>query len=216
MEEGTFVPDGRNDILTEAIGTAEHGGRVRGVGQNHTLSTFFGRSSSRQRQVIDVQEQIAQITSNVEARIKSDLDKKFAEERKMIEEERKMFAEERKMMQQSFMDTLKSMGLSQTSEINKVNEPASPKVVVTGSAKGSCSPAYEKDKQDVDIRNINNDNDNVKKLLLNVLKMGEDHLTVQLTHCHCVVNFLMSAKCIRELLVGFNWLDVGTLSVWCS
>jgi aspartate-semialdehyde dehydrogenase len=145
MEEGTFVPDGRNDILTEAIGTAEHGGRVRGVGQNHTLSTFFGRSSSRQRQVIDVQEQIAQITSNVEARIKSDLDKKFAEERKMIEEERKMFAEERKMMQQSFMDTLKSMGLSQTSEINKVIEPASPKVVVTGSAKGSCSPAYEKD-----------------------------------------------------------------------
>ncbi|KAK2357159.1 hypothetical protein QL285_094459 [Trifolium repens] len=46
--------------------------------------------------------------------------------------------------------------------------------------------------------------------------MGEDHLTVQLTHCHCVVNFLMSAKCIRELLVGFNWLDVGPLSVWCS
>jgi type VI protein secretion system component Hcp len=74
----------------------------------------------------------------VEARIKSDLDKKFAEERKI-------FAEERKMMQQSFMDTLKSMGLSQTLEINKVIEPASPKVVVTGSAKGSCSPAYEKD-----------------------------------------------------------------------
>ncbi|KAK2357158.1 hypothetical protein QL285_094458 [Trifolium repens] len=138
MEEGTFVPDGRNHILTKAIGTAEHGGRVRGVGQNHTLSTFFGSSSSRQRQVIDVQEQIAQIISNVEARIKSDLDKKFAEERKI-------FAEERKMMQQSFMDTLKSMGLSQTLEINKVIEPASPKVVVTGSAKGSCSPAYEKD-----------------------------------------------------------------------
>jgi hypothetical protein len=37
------------------------------------------------------------------------------------------------------------MGLSQTLEINKVIEPASPKVVVTGSAKGSCSPAYEKD-----------------------------------------------------------------------
>jgi hypothetical protein len=138
MEEGTFVPDGRNHILTKAIGTAEHGGRVRGVGQNHTLSTFFGSSSSRQRQVIDVQEQIAQIISNVEARIKSDLDKKFAEERKI-------FAEERKMMQQSFMDMLKSMGLSQTLEINKVIEPASPKVVVTGSAKGSCSPAYEKD-----------------------------------------------------------------------
>ncbi|KAK2357452.1 hypothetical protein QL285_094718 [Trifolium repens] len=31
-EKGTFVPNGHNDILTNAIGTAEHGGRVRGAG----------------------------------------------------------------------------------------------------------------------------------------------------------------------------------------
>ncbi|WJX45942.1 hypothetical protein P8452_32787 [Trifolium repens] len=29
--KGTFVPNGHNDILTNAIGTAEHGGRVRGA-----------------------------------------------------------------------------------------------------------------------------------------------------------------------------------------
>ncbi|KEH27567.1 hypothetical protein MTR_5g020725 [Medicago truncatula] len=30
-EKGTFVPQGHDDILTKAIGTFEHGGRVRGV-----------------------------------------------------------------------------------------------------------------------------------------------------------------------------------------
>jgi hypothetical protein len=200
MNEGTFVPDGRKDILTEAIGTAEHGGRVRGVGQRQTLSTYFGRSSSRQRQV-DVEEQITQITINVEAKIRADLEKKFAEERKM-------FAEERQRMEQSFMDTLKSMGLSQSSDMNKQAEPACTKLVaVTGSGKGSCSAAHEKDKQDID---------NVKKLLLMVLRMGTDHLEIRLSHCPSLVDFFVSAKCIKELLVGHMWVDVGIISIWCT
>ncbi|GAU42335.1 hypothetical protein TSUD_242320 [Trifolium subterraneum] len=32
-KKGVFVPDERNDILTQAIGTLEHGGCVRGVGK---------------------------------------------------------------------------------------------------------------------------------------------------------------------------------------
>ncbi|KAK2364803.1 hypothetical protein QL285_089634 [Trifolium repens] len=200
MNEGTFVPDGRKDILTEAIGTAEHGGRVRGVGQRQTLSTYFGRSSSRQRQV-DAEEQITQITINVEAKIRADLEKKFAEERKM-------FAEERQRMEQSFMDTLKSMGLSQSSDMNKQAEPACTKLVaVTGSGKGSCSAAHEKDKQDID---------NVKKLLLMVLRMGTDHLEIRLSHCPRLVDFFVSTKCIKELLVGHMWVDVGIISIWCT
>ncbi|CAK8540063.1 unnamed protein product [Lathyrus sativus] len=47
-EKGGFISDGRNDILTAAIGTSEHADRVRGVGKHHKLSTFFGKSSSCQ------------------------------------------------------------------------------------------------------------------------------------------------------------------------
>ncbi|PNX89207.1 hypothetical protein L195_g045324 [Trifolium pratense] len=132
-KKGVFVPKGRNDILTEAIGTPEHGGNVRGVGKKHNISTFFGRSKvSRQRQHIDVKEQLAEF--------KADMEAKFEEK----------LAQERKMMQDSLMETLKSMGLSQTSDTNnKVIEPEAQndKLIVTGSAKGSCSPAPVKEAQ---------------------------------------------------------------------
>ncbi|WJX45186.1 hypothetical protein P8452_32083 [Trifolium repens] len=42
-EKGTFVPNGRDDILTNAIGTAEHGGNVRGEGRGVNISNYFGR-----------------------------------------------------------------------------------------------------------------------------------------------------------------------------
>ncbi|XP_058784865.1 uncharacterized protein LOC131659730 [Vicia villosa] len=38
-EKCVFVPHGRNDILTAALGTSEHGGRVCGVGKHHKQST---------------------------------------------------------------------------------------------------------------------------------------------------------------------------------
>ncbi|GAU13008.1 hypothetical protein TSUD_173080 [Trifolium subterraneum] len=193
--KGVFVPDGRNDILTEAIGTPEHGGRVRGVGKKHNISTFFKRSKvSRQRQDIDVKEQIAELEAKVE----------------------KKLVEERKLMQEEMMNTLRSMGLSQTSATsNKVIEPElqNDKLVVTGSAKGSCSAASVMKAQN-DERNV--DFDDVKKLLMMVLTMYDNHLEFSLTHCSGAVNFHVSAKCIRELLVGDQWLDLSILQVWCT
>ena len=191
MEKGTFVPDGRNDILTAAIGTSEHGGRVRGVGKHHKQSTYFGRSHSRQKQHIDVNEQLAQISSELEAKFTARLEEKLAAERQVWEK--------------SFMDTLKSMGISQSIDNNKCIEKME---VVDGSGKGSCSAAKGSTK-DVEV-------DDVQRLLLMVLKMADDHLEMELSHCVSVTNFFMSAKCIRELLVGFHWLDVSTLQVWCT
>ncbi|KAK2397122.1 hypothetical protein QL285_058735 [Trifolium repens] len=186
-KKGTFVSDGRNDILTAAIGTSEHGGRVRGVGKHHKLSTFFGRSSSRQRHDhIDVQEELAQI--------RSDFDHKLAEERKA--------------MQQTFMETLKSMGFSQPLETNKEVVQSCQKVVVDGSAKASCSAAKGSAKE-VEL-------DAVQKLCVMLLQSGDDHLELALSHCKIAINFHVSAKCIRELLMGFNWLDLSILQVWCT
>ncbi|VFQ96461.1 unnamed protein product [Cuscuta campestris] len=39
--DGTFVPDGHNDILTRALGTAEHSGQTRGVGSYSGLRKVF-------------------------------------------------------------------------------------------------------------------------------------------------------------------------------
>ncbi|MCI22555.1 Ulp1 protease family carboxy-terminal domain protein, partial [Trifolium medium] len=104
------------------------------------------------------------------------------------------FAQERKMMQDSLMETLRSMDLSQTSETNnKVIEPEAQndKLVVTGSAKGSCSaapvPESQNDKLVVigstkvscspaPVPEVQSDMDDVQKLLMIVLKMGDDYL----------------------------------------
>ncbi|CAJ2644955.1 unnamed protein product [Trifolium pratense] len=139
------------------------------------------------------------------------------------------------MMQDSLMETLKSMGLSQTSDTNNrvmVPEAQTEQLVVTGSAKGSCSPAPVKMQNELKevvvtesakgsrspapVAEAQDNMDDVQKLLMMVLKRGDDHLDVELIHCSMCTNFLMSCKCIRELLVGFIWLDMSTLSVWCS
>ncbi|KAL6558692.1 hypothetical protein OROMI_019042 [Orobanche minor] len=44
---GSFTPEGRHDILTEAIGRPEHPGRVRGIGFGVGIRDYFGRSSRR-------------------------------------------------------------------------------------------------------------------------------------------------------------------------
>ena len=79
--------------------------------------------------------------------------------------------------------------------------------IIDGSGKESCSAAKGSTKY-VEV-------DDVQRLLLMVLKMANTHLKIELSHCVNVTNFYMSAKCIRELLVSFHWLDVSTLTVWC-
>ena len=41
--QGTFVPHGREDILSTAIRRPDHGGRVRAAGSGVTISQYFGR-----------------------------------------------------------------------------------------------------------------------------------------------------------------------------
>lgn len=43
--QGTFIPDGRHDVLAAAFGRPEHPGRVRGIGFGVGIRDFFGRCS---------------------------------------------------------------------------------------------------------------------------------------------------------------------------
>ncbi|KAL6543148.1 hypothetical protein OROHE_010668 [Orobanche hederae] len=45
--QGSFTPEGRHDILAEAIGRPEHPGRVRGIEFGVGIRDYFGRSSRR-------------------------------------------------------------------------------------------------------------------------------------------------------------------------
>jgi hypothetical protein len=197
-EKGTFVPQGRHDILTETIGTSEHGGRVRGVGRGATISNYFGRSSCP-RQNINVSEIEAKIEEKLAAKIKAECKVEFEQQ----------MATAHQLMQKSFMETLKNMGLSDTSQTNKQIEPCSEKVVVLGSAKGSCSAAQENHKDDWTII------DNVHKVICMILK-EKQYLRLKLEHGPEVINFLIAPKCVKDLLVGGAWLDYSILQVWCT
>ena len=42
VSHGLFVPYGRQDLLTAAIGRPEHPGRVRATGTGVTIKQYFG------------------------------------------------------------------------------------------------------------------------------------------------------------------------------
>ncbi|KAK2375798.1 hypothetical protein QL285_076664 [Trifolium repens] len=190
--KGTFVPNGHNDILTNAIGTAEHGGRVRGAERGANISNYFGRSL-RSTQNINVTEQLSQLETTLRAEFETTLENKLVAER------------------QAMMETLKSMGFSQVASPTKqVVEECSPKHIGNGSVKASCSvaPANIKEVSDHDI-------DSVEKLLCMILKRKK-YLPVHLEHDACVSNFKMSPSYMKDLLVGDKWVDLSVLQLWCT
>ena len=42
--QGSFVASGRQDILSAALGTDEHPGRVRGMGRGYGIKSVFGHA----------------------------------------------------------------------------------------------------------------------------------------------------------------------------
>jgi len=47
--QGSFVPHGRQDVLTAAIGRAEHPSHVCGVGARVTIKQYFGSAPQTSR-----------------------------------------------------------------------------------------------------------------------------------------------------------------------
>ncbi|KAK2402718.1 hypothetical protein QL285_052213 [Trifolium repens] len=187
-EKGTFVPNGRDDILTNATGTAEHGGRVRGEGRGVNISNYFGRSS-RSSPNINVTEQLSQLATTMRA----EFEDKLVKERQLM------------------METLKSMGFSQpASQANQVVEECSPIHIGNGSVKASCSAAPIKIKEVSDY-----ETDSVTKLLCMLVKRKK-YLPIHLEHDACVTNFKMSPAYMKDLLVGDKWLDFSILQLWCT
>ncbi|KAK0594858.1 hypothetical protein LWI29_001288 [Acer saccharum] len=62
-EAGSLSFDGENDILTVALGTKEHGGRVRGINKFITPSLFFNAIHSQDRWIDEKKSFLARISS---------------------------------------------------------------------------------------------------------------------------------------------------------
>ena len=91
------------------------------------------------------------------------------------------------MFQKSLMKTLKAMNLSQSTNNIKCIEKME---IIDGSGKGSCSAAKGSTKGSTKYVEV----DDVHRLLLMVLKMDDNHLAIQLSHCESVSNFYVSAS----------------------
>jgi len=79
MSQGSFVPQGRDDILNTAIGKPDHGGRVHATGSGVTISQYYGRASrgSSSSSITISQEQMAELIGSIREQVKNE----FAEEK---------------------------------------------------------------------------------------------------------------------------------------
>ena len=80
MSQGSFVPQGRDDIPNTAIGRPDHGGRVRAAGSGVTISQCYGRASrgSTSSSISISQEQMVKIIGSIREQVKNE----FAKEKR--------------------------------------------------------------------------------------------------------------------------------------
>jgi len=76
--QGSFVPHGRQDVLTAAIGRSEHPGRVCAIGADVTITQYFGSAlwSSRSSSFIPPEE-LEQLTQQIRDQWRSHSQKKW-------------------------------------------------------------------------------------------------------------------------------------------
>ncbi|KAH1229306.1 hypothetical protein GmHk_10G029088 [Glycine max] len=101
--QGSFVPHGRQDILTAAIGRPEHPGRVRAVGAGVTIKQYFGSASRPSRNSSSMPpEDLEQLTQQIKDQLEELITEKVT--RKMMES----FSH----MQSQFQSQMQSQGLA--------------------------------------------------------------------------------------------------------
>ncbi|KAH1189879.1 hypothetical protein GmHk_20G057562 [Glycine max] len=120
---GSFIPHGRQDILTAAIGRPEHPGRVRAVGAGVTIKQYFGSASRTSRSSSSMPpEDLEQLTQQIRDQLEESITEKVT--RKMMES----FSQ----MQSQFQSQMQSQGLALPQELEV--GPSGPRV----STKESC------------------------------------------------------------------------------
>ncbi|KAL5124008.1 hypothetical protein HKD37_02G004490 [Glycine soja] len=121
--QGSFVPDGRQDVLTAAIGHPEHPGRVRAAGVGVTIKQYIGSAPRASHSSSSLPpEELQQLTQQ----IRDQLDESITE--KVTRQLMASFSP----MQSQIQSQMQSQGLALPLE--PLVGPSSPRV----STKGSC------------------------------------------------------------------------------
>ncbi|KAI5312377.1 hypothetical protein L3X38_041550 [Prunus dulcis] len=89
VSEGTLTVSGSNDVLTLALGTPEHGGRVRGVGAGVSPTQFFNLPRQQRVKFADklkesVMEAVREETKKMEAKAKQSVLEAVRAEREIL------------------------------------------------------------------------------------------------------------------------------------
>ena len=111
--QGSFVSQGREDILSTAIGRPEHGGRVRGVGGSWGLRDYFGAPSRRTHE------------SCTEETVQRMVQEQLGLLRQSLQQE----------LEEQFTQKLEALARSQQQSCTMV-----PDEIIRVSTKGSCTP----------------------------------------------------------------------------
>ena len=75
--QGSFVPHGRQDVLTAAIGRPEHPGRVRGIGAGVTIKQYFGSAPRTSRSSSSLPpEELQQLTQQIRDQLEESITEK--------------------------------------------------------------------------------------------------------------------------------------------
>ncbi|KAL8147766.1 hypothetical protein AgCh_005183 [Apium graveolens] len=126
VSDGSWTPQGHDDILSRALGRKEHGGRVRGVGGGAKIKEVFGSGKSKQSGVLSVDE-LATITQETTKKVQKECDEKMNE---MMN-----------LKLQGIFNHLKQVGLS-IPEDNVFNDIGIPK---NETVRSSCQPVNRQD-----------------------------------------------------------------------
>ncbi|KAK9714105.1 hypothetical protein RND81_06G071900 [Saponaria officinalis] len=76
VSQGGFTPNGKDDVLTKALGTKEHYGRVRGVGGLVGHKQYFGKSSYRRGECLSMMD-LDMITQMITEKVRADMHKEM-------------------------------------------------------------------------------------------------------------------------------------------
>ncbi|XP_040372966.1 uncharacterized protein LOC121052304 [Rosa chinensis] len=135
VASGELNAEGTNDVLTLALGTPEHGGRVRGIGGFVTPSTYFHLPKRRKE--------------SIEATVRVSVQKILLEEReKIVEEARERIIEEAK---EKILADERAMWEAKFAALEaKVNGKEGATIQPHASGQGSCSRTVDEIAQESD------------------------------------------------------------------
>ncbi|KAI5434318.1 hypothetical protein KIW84_021252 [Lathyrus oleraceus] len=195
--QGTIVFEGRDDILTVALGINEHPGRIRTAPRGVGFKKFYGKSSRSTLGGVSQDDLLAHLQA-LEQKMNIDfqhkLQKHLQQQRTELQQQMQNEMQEERAQIQQGMKLLQQMQLELRSERPK--EMFIKEVMTTEdlTKKMDASEDY--------LKKINN--------------LKENSFSLDLDHETSELSVFIDRVDLNELTSGIKWLSTSILSLWCT